>query len=238
MSVLKSNISVPFNGQVLTRILSTILQSTVTSQNLWAELQYASLTANEMLQNRPPLQPVTHCILYLTLKHDSSFGQGFGAVIIQAELKKNKQTYFLSMWKPLGDERHHLSMLIQTTSSGPSYAEWSALCKDARPRLPAAAGVLIDHCMENGLISGFSWLWWISPSVLIRGQNHFCYRLAEDFESPLSVWGMLVSVAAVCHHYAALTSKHINTGLLCICIWTADSSSGALWWCLGKNYSR
>lgn len=40
-----------------------------------------------------------------------------------------------------------------------SVAQSEVLCVEgSRPRLPAAAGLLIGHCMENGLVSGFSWL--------------------------------------------------------------------------------
>lgn len=74
-----------------------------------------------------------------------------------------------------------------------SVAQSEVLCVEgSRPRLPAAAGLLIGHCMENGLVSGFSWLRWIlfpffffpaqhPHSVPIRGQNRFCYRLCGRF---------------------------------------------------------
>lgn len=72
-----------------------------------------------------------------------------------------------------------------------SVAQSEVLCVEgSRPRLPAAAGLLIGHCMENGLVSGFSWLRWIlffffpaqpPHSVPISGQNRFCYRLCGRF---------------------------------------------------------
>lgn len=75
-----------------------------------------------------------------------------------------------------------------------SVAQSEVLCVEgSRPRLPAAAGLLIGHCMENGLVSGFSWLRWIlffffqdSPPTLCLSAARIAFVIdsAEGFESP------------------------------------------------------
>lgn len=112
------------------------------------------------------------------------------------------------------------------------------LCVEgSRPQLPPAAGLLIGHCMENGLISGFSWLCWIPLFFSAKPHPLGAYQRPES----LLLWTLrkilspLLSQPRAGHQQCCLQSLygpgkwvHVSTGLLCVRMWAADGSCCAL----------